>query len=298
MDDLPAPPVPADCDLRSFGYMPLDITRLFGSRFHAVANDAEWRAGVTLWAKSFHQVPAASIPDDDVELCRLAELGRDLKAWLKLREVALHGWIKCSDGRLYHPVVAQKAKEAWEAKQARRARTEAARAKRHGHTVTEAPRPSVTASVTENATDLVTGSNLTEQNLTEPSLGSQRTSPATDGKPDGWLGQWEGTRASGTNPRATGANPRAQAAERATRLPPDWQPSEAAAAYARNLGLDPAKVAERFRNYWHAKAGKDAAKLDWDATWRNWCMTEAERNPPARKPTPSGYVPSPVSGAL
>jgi hypothetical protein len=112
--------------------MPLDIIRLFGSRFHAVATDAEWRAGVTLWAKSFHQVPAASVPDDDIELCRLAELGRDLKAWKTVREVALHGWIKCSDGRLYHPVVSEKANEAWERKQAQRARSAKGNAARWG----------------------------------------------------------------------------------------------------------------------------------------------------------------------
>lgn len=110
------PLTPADCDLSSYKFMPVDIIRLFGSRFHAIANDSEWRAGVTLWLKSFHQVPAASLPDDDIELCRLAELGRDAKAWKKIREKALHGWIKCDDGRLYHPVVAEKAIEAWEGK--------------------------------------------------------------------------------------------------------------------------------------------------------------------------------------
>ena len=112
-DDLPEPLTPPDCDLRDFGFMPLDIVRLFGSRFHAIADDAEWRAGVTLWAKSFHQVPAASVPDDDVELCRLAELGRDMKQWKKVRAVATHGWVKCSDGRLYHPTVAEKANRLW-----------------------------------------------------------------------------------------------------------------------------------------------------------------------------------------
>jgi len=127
MSDLPDPLVPAEVDLRDFAFMPLDIVRLFGSRFHAIASDAQWRAGVTLWCKSFHQVPAASLPDDDIELCRLAELGRDVKAWRKLRDVALHGWVKCSDGRLYHPVVAEKALEAWEAKLKRLWRTECAR---------------------------------------------------------------------------------------------------------------------------------------------------------------------------
>ena len=29
--------------------------------------------------------------------------------------------------------------------------------------------------------------------------------------------------------------------------------------------------AAKFSDFWHAKAGKDAVKLDWCATWRNWC---------------------------
>ena len=122
-DELPPPLTPAECDLRDFPFLPIDIARLFGSEFHALAGDAEWRAGITLWLKSFHQVPAASIPDDDIALARLAELGRDVKAWRRLRERALHGWVKCSDGRLYHPVVAEKVKEAWKGKQNQRSRT-------------------------------------------------------------------------------------------------------------------------------------------------------------------------------
>ena len=129
------PLTPADCDLRDFAFMPMDIVRLFGSRFHAIASDSEWRAGVTLWLKSFHQVPSGSLPDDDIELCRLAELGRDIKAWRKLRENALHGWIKCSDGRFYHPVVSEKANEAWAKKQAQRERSRRGNAARWGSRV-------------------------------------------------------------------------------------------------------------------------------------------------------------------
>jgi hypothetical protein len=29
--------------------------------------------------------------------------------------------------------------------------------------------------------------------------------------------------------------------------------------------------ADKFRDHWHAKAGQGATKLDWEATWRNWC---------------------------
>ena len=127
MSDFPNPLSPPDCDLRDFPFLPLDIARLFNSEFHARADDGQWRAGLTLWLKSFHQVPAGSVPDDDVSLTRLAELGRDVKSWKKVREVALHGWIKCSDGRLYHPVVAEKAAEAWAGKKGQRARTAKAR---------------------------------------------------------------------------------------------------------------------------------------------------------------------------
>ncbi|MDN7965886.1 DUF1376 domain-containing protein [Burkholderia multivorans] len=127
MSNLPEPLTPADCDLRDFPFMPLDIVRLFNSEFHARSDDSVWRAGVTLWLKSFHQVPAGSVPDDDIALARLAELGRDVKTWKKLREGALYGWVKCSDGRWYHPVVAAKALEAWNGKKAQRARTAKAR---------------------------------------------------------------------------------------------------------------------------------------------------------------------------
>lgn len=119
---LPIPPtsnnlfppfVPADVDLRNFHSMPVEINRLFASDFHAHATDGEWRAGVTLWMKSFHQVPAGSLPADDVSLARLAEFGRDMKSWRTVKERALHRWIPCTDGRLYHRVVAEKTLGAW-----------------------------------------------------------------------------------------------------------------------------------------------------------------------------------------
>jgi len=49
--------------------------------------------------------------------------------------------------------------------------------------------------------------------------------------------------------------------------------------FATDLGLAPDAVAANFRDYWHAKPGKEAVKLDWPATWRGWCRREAERNP-------------------
>jgi hypothetical protein len=139
MRTMPDPLTPEDCDLRDYTFMPLDIVRLFGSEFHAQSTDSEWRAGVTLWCKSFHQMPAASLPDDDVTLCRLAELGRDIKTWKKLREGALRGWVKCSDGRLYHKIVAEKANDAWEKKRIQRERSRRGNEARWGKDKKENP---------------------------------------------------------------------------------------------------------------------------------------------------------------
>lgn len=129
-DTRPAPLVPQDADLKDFAFTPIYRARLFGSAFHARASDAEWRAGVTLWLKSQDQKPAGSLPTDDVDLCRLAELGRDLKAWKKIKTMALHGWFECSDGRLYNQVVAEIVNEQWEGRRAHIERREKWREKK------------------------------------------------------------------------------------------------------------------------------------------------------------------------
>jgi hypothetical protein len=72
------------------------------------------------------------LPDDDVQLARLAELGRDVKSWKKLREHALHGWVRCDDGRLYHPVIAEMAMAAWAKRKAFKERSAKGNGKRWG----------------------------------------------------------------------------------------------------------------------------------------------------------------------
>jgi hypothetical protein len=115
--DLPLPLTPAECDLRDFQYMELDVRRLRDSEFAAGASGDGFRAGVLLWCAAWHQVPAASLPDNDVELANLAGYGRVVKEWRKVREEALSGFVKCSDGRLYHAVIAEKAVAAFAAKE-------------------------------------------------------------------------------------------------------------------------------------------------------------------------------------
>lgn len=132
--ELQEPLTPTDCDLQDFAFMPLDVGRLRDSDLAADETPEACWAAVLLWAASWHQVPAASIPDSDVWIAKqagYAQRGKIDRGWAQVRAGALRGWVKCVDGRLYHPVVAEKAREAWQAKLAQRWRSECARIKKH-----------------------------------------------------------------------------------------------------------------------------------------------------------------------
>lgn len=109
MNERPSPLTPADCDLTDFEFMPVMVRRLLKSETWALGSGDERAAAIALWFESWHQVPAASLPSEDRMLKRLA----DTEKWSKVKTQALRGWVLCSDGRLYHAVVAEKALEAW-----------------------------------------------------------------------------------------------------------------------------------------------------------------------------------------
>ncbi|WP_273783485.1 DUF1376 domain-containing protein [Bartonella sp. AU15XJBT] len=65
-------------------------------------------------------------------------------------------------------------------------------------------------------------------------------------------------------------------ANRGCRLPADFEPDY---DFAIAEGLPPKRVKveiAKFRDFWNAKAGKDASKRDWQATWRNWVRKAIE----------------------
>ena len=173
MAELPPPLTDPDADLRGMPYMPLDLHRLFESDFYALASGEEFKAALTLWGKSFYQIPAGSLPADDRLLAHLS----GARCWADVKEMALHGWVKCADGRLYHSTVAEKVAEAWGARLTRRARTEAARAAR-GKAMPQAE------DVTEIVTETVTGSKGTEQKGTEQNRTEQNRTEEKGSKAD------------------------------------------------------------------------------------------------------------------
>lgn len=105
------PLTPPDCDLRGLPFMPLDVIRVMDSDLFALSTGDEFKAAIALWCKCWLQVPAASLPNDDRVLAHLSGAGAK---WRKVKDMALRGFTLCDDGRLYHPVVAEKALDAWD----------------------------------------------------------------------------------------------------------------------------------------------------------------------------------------
>ena len=131
MSELPEPLVGPDVDLQDFAFMPLHVARLRDSDFAAsVHPEAAWY-GVLLWAASWHQIPAGSLPNNDTMLMRFVGLGRDVKTWKKHRDEALYGFVLCKDGRLYHPTIAEHANDAWIRKVQQGHRTLSAAIRKH-----------------------------------------------------------------------------------------------------------------------------------------------------------------------
>ena len=91
--------------------------------------------------------------------------------------------------------------------------------------------------------------------------------------------------------RESGAPPKPSA--RGARLSADWRLPDEWRAWAQRKrpDLDVERTAENFADFWHAKSGQDATKLDWLATWRRWVREE-------RTPQANGANGSHVSSVL
>lgn len=78
--------------------------------------------------------------------------------------------------------------------------------------------------------------------------------------------------------------------KRGTRIPEDFVVTPDMVSWARERvpHVDGRHETEKFINHWSSKSGRDAVKLDWVKTWKNWMLTAAERAPSRASP-PHGY---------
>lgn len=259
MSDLPDPLTPPDCDLRGLEWMPMYGDRLLGSDTWLLGSVEARAAMFPLWWGAWKQCPAGSLPDQDRALAQMAGYGVAVAAWQAVRGEVMRGWVKCSDGRLYHPVVCALAMETMDRRIKERERKATWRARK----------PTAAADVPRDKTG-------TERGRDGDTTGTSASCPAD--VPADSTGQDR------TVERKKEPSPSAHDA-RGTRLPDGWQPGADDRAYAFRLGLDGDRVAQDFAGYWHAKPGKDARKTDWSLTWQGWCRREAERAPTAARAT-------------
>lgn len=122
-DKLPAPLAPSNLDVRDVDAFMVSSDEITSSEFAATSSAEEFKAAIVLRAKAWKQVPAGSLPDDDRALAAFA--GLTLAKWRKAKARAMHGFLKCSDGRLYHAELVADAKRAAANKQKGRLKREA-----------------------------------------------------------------------------------------------------------------------------------------------------------------------------
>ena len=262
----------AEIDLRDLGWMPVDVTRLRDSGMAAKATGDEFMAAVLLWAAAWHQVPAASLPDDDRELAHLAGYGRAVGAWQAVRDMALYGFERGPGGRLYHPVIAEKALEAvdWVKKKANKKAGTKERVRRHRAKLDEEKAESLAAedvgTVEQSCNaDVTRYGNADVTPCNAPNL-TKQTLPESPLKP----------------PRGGGANKRV----RGKALPEGWEPDAAGCALAKSLDLDVESTLAQFRDHYAGMTGAKARSADWQAWWRKWCRGAPQRR---KQNTSSAY---------
>lgn len=292
-ETLPDPLVPADVDLRGLEWMPLYGNRLFGSDFDAHADDTSFRCGLQLWWAAWNQVPAASLPDDDVALCRLAGLGRDAKTWRRVKTSALRGFLMCSDGRLYHRTLSQWAVQAWDRRRRDRDRKAKWRASQEQTRPADKDRP-VTPSVPVSGTAERRGDERRGDESKKEDASLSHSAPAIDAEPLG-------------NPAHADDDleiPKfLKRASHAQVIGPDWLPSAAAQAdlVKSRPDLTPERIIERTEEFrlWCAETNKTSHNPD--ATWLGFMRRTHEqrsRNPSRVQPSSASPETDGISAAF
>ncbi|MGL5736617.1 MAG: hypothetical protein ACRCYS_17270 [Beijerinckiaceae bacterium] len=87
---------------------------------------------------------------------------------------------------------------------------------------------------------------------------------------------------------------RRASSRRGTRLPDDWQAPQDwidwAVAERRWSPSDCISEAQQFADYWQARSGTGAAKLDWRKTWQNWVRNSRRPNGTYSAPVTSNPI--------
>ncbi|MEX1078903.1 MAG: hypothetical protein WED09_07330 [Homoserinimonas sp.] len=183
------------------------------------------------------------LTDGKVPGFMLEEWGADVSLGTCLVDARL--WVKTTDGYRFHDWAAyQQVREDVETKREReRERKKAYREKRAGQKG-------------ESPTGTDAGTDAGQERPSRRASGTPNQAKPSQAKPVKEGGAARGSRI--PDPFLVSTEMRAWAAERAPLV---------------NVDL----ATERFVNYWRAKSGKDASKIDWKRTWNNWLLSDQEK---------------------
>lgn len=303
MSEHQAPLVPADCDLTDFPFLPLMVQRLRSSKAWLKCKRRPELAFylVNLWTAAWHERPAASLEDDDDMLADKAMCPPE--RWDELKAEILRGWVRCSDGRLYHPVVAERALEAWDGKLRQRWRNYCAALKKScQRRVEEFLPPEFEEWVAQGCPHRVPGTTLKcPRDNTQMSPGQMKDAegqgadgfenggdnqsgdaecPDENGSKERGRGRGRGKEiGTGTEnntpppPGAVGASnvvrlrPITADSDRAIPMTLDWRPTEDIRSRMQIQGVLPSRLTDdaisEFAGYWHARKGM-ATQGEWE----------------------------------
>ncbi len=272
---LPKPLTPADCDLTSFPYFSFDAAKFRDSDFALTVDPAAGFRAVMLWSAAWHQIPAASLPNNDKILFRLSGC-MSMDEWLSVKEEAMYGFILCSDGRYYHKHLAEHANKAWEKSRKAKAAV-AARKDRQ-------PKPKPT--------------NNNQKTHVEQSFNDDSTNVDTNVSTDVLLGEGEERRGKDNTPPLPPIPDGKEIPvdeidiaklEKPMPLQKGWMQDprikQAFRDVMEDYGLEATEliwkfIAGGFVDYWTGldPKTKKAKKVDWVATFRNWARKAANDN--------------------
>lgn len=241
------------------GYM-IDVQSLLGSDLAALGDPAaNWYAVLT-WCAAFHQVPAGSMPDDDATLAYLVRLGRDVRTWKKMKDRgAMKGWVKHSDGRLYHPVVTKTVLSLLGKSRAGKAAVTAREAAKKVQLTENANETQIERSSTDAKPIQQNGIKGREGKGTEEKgRDIAALVQEADRQPD-MLPATKAERA----PKKVRAKPR-------TAVIPSWVLEEEGRIYARERGYTDREIDFQFEKFKNHHQSKGNVMADWPAAWRTW----------------------------
>ncbi|MHB1310527.1 MAG: DUF1376 domain-containing protein [Gemmatimonadaceae bacterium] len=275
------------------GFM-LDTERLLASELVALASPEEAWHALMLWCRAWQQHPPASLPNDERVLMAFSRAGA---RWKKVRDMAMRGFVLCSDDRYYHPVLCEQVTTAWAKRKVYRNDQERLKRWREARKASNETPEKAPGNAAGNGSE--TRFNVVSGGISEPDRQGQG-----QGQKEREEGLLLNTAEPLPNPRSRGDSPRQQL------LAPDARAADADferfwSAYPRRVGKGQARraflaavkktpAAVILAGVQRAVWSPDPNFIPYPATWLNgerWRDERAASPPPG---TPSNFI----TGAL